>query len=226
MLARLWFVLRMAVARSYIRNTSFCKWQWHCALWTTVLNKPCCASYRYFTGRNDRSISSKAKKSSNIQTRDETYECLQILGSVKPNCARDRRHAVALAKPLRVSTSFFTMDLILDNKKHRKSSLEPGKHEKQLFISNRSLQTYRKHQFTSIGGLILDCYSLEIQGKLSCFWSWFRTKTSQFSNFPVPNAYKKLFFVVFRFQRTFPIFFMNWNQLFREWNIETLKFCS
>ena len=63
----------------------------------------------------------------------------------------------------------------------------------------------------------------QIQGNGTVFWRRSQTKTSQFSNFPVPNAYKKLFFVFSRFQRTFPIFFMNCNQLFRNWNIESLK---
>ena len=63
----------------------------------------------------------------------------------------------------------------------------------------------------------------ENQGNEAVFWRRIQTKTSQFSNFPVPNAYKKLFFVFSRFQRTFPIFFMNCKQLFRSWNIQSLK---
>ena len=56
------------------------------------------------------------------------------------------------------------------------------------------------------------------------FLSRFRTKSSQFSSFPVPNAYKKLFFRVFRFQRSFPIFFMIYKQLFRVWNTKVWNF--
>ena len=52
---------------------------------------------------------------------------------------------------LRVATYFFTMVFISDHKKYRESSLEPGKHEKQLFISvwNREVRKLRGFCSTS-----------------------------------------------------------------------------
>ena len=83
------------------------------------------------------------------------------------------------------------------------SSFRAGKHENQLFISVWNRETGKLRGFGSILAA-----KQQILGKMSCFRSRCRTKTSPFSNFPVPNAHKKLIFVFFSFQRTYPMFFM------------------
>ena len=111
--------------------------------------------------------------------------------------------------------------LIAGHKKHRESSLEPENHEKQLFISVWDREVGQIRCFCLKSDPKSNWTPLSPSGEFSCFGSRFRTKTSDFSNFPFSDAPKKLVFVVFRFQRTFPVFFMNYNQLF---GVETSKY--
>ena len=68
-------------------------------------------------------------------------EICNIAGTTLVKCTLKGPFAVrhqdiaSVRRHLRVSTFILLMDFITDHKKPRESSLEPGKHEKQLFIS-------------------------------------------------------------------------------------------